>query len=922
MDVPPDDFAGRETNDPRVLTGRAASSLAVGRVDEASADLERALQLDPKNSDALALQSIIALVQNDTDEARTLAQKSVEADRQSTSGYIARSYAQQAQFDLEGARSSLDKAVEVNADDALAWARLAEIRSSLGEQDGALEAAKKAVALNPNLSRTQTVLGFAYLMQVNTHEAKEAFNKAIQFDQADPLPRLGLGLAKIREWGGLAEGRAELETAATLDPNNSLIRSYLGKAFFEEKNDSNAEREFATAKELDPKDPTPYFYEALQKQLTNRPVEALEDMEKAMELNENRAVYRSRLSLDSDLAARSASMARIYRNLGFENQALVEGWTSVNKDQTSFAAHRFLADSYSALPRHEIARVSELLKSQLLQPINITPIQPTLAVSNLFLLSSLGPGASSFNEFNTLVVNRDRLTVLGSGLIGENDTQAGEGVVAGIYKNLSYSAGISNFNTDGWDSNTHQKDMNANAFLQLEISPRTSIQAEYRYRNLQRGDLQQRFFDDDQRQSLNDAERKHTIRGGLRHEFDPHSTVLTSFIYNNSSQAFRDSPPINEPPVGLGPGGGPPFAPLVLFEFETKTNSLESYQGEAQYLLRSQLFNLELGGGYSHLNGTPLLSLAIDASGLGGPPFVLRPGDPSQVNADTRHVNGYAYGYFQLLKNLTITAGGSYDWVDGPSDSFLAPGDDFTQFNPKFGIIYHPLPETTIRAAAFKVLKRTLITDQTLEPTQVAGFNQFYDDLNQTEAWRYGLAIQHKFKNHLTIGAEGSIRNTTFTFVNTTGQRDFADGDEYQAGGYAFYTPHPWVALSGKFTWEKFKNDFSFGETPIRVDTYTVPLAIGFFHPSGVLANLNVAYWDQNGKFRQMNTFTNNRTGDDDWWLVDAAVGYRMPKRYGLITVGVKNLFDKDFNYYNTDLRNPFIQPERLVFGQVTLALP
>jgi hypothetical protein len=43
-------------------------------------------------------------------------------------------------------------------------------------------------------------------------------------------------------------------------------------------------------------------------------------------------------------------------------------------------------------------------------------------------------------------------------------------------------------------------------------------------------------------------------------------------------------------------------------------------------------------------------------------------------------------------------------------------------------------PGTTLRAAAFRVLKRTLITDQTLEPTQVAGFNQFFDDANLTEA--------------------------------------------------------------------------------------------------------------------------------------------------------------------------------------------
>src|SRR5437763_8950888 len=203
------------------------------------------------------------------------------------------------------------------------------------------------------------------------------------------------------------------------------------------------------AKTEDPRDPTPYFYDAIRKQTTNRPVEALQDLQKAIELNDNRAVYRSRLLLDSDLAARSAALGRIYSDLGFQQLALVEGWKSVNTDPTNFSAHRFLADSYSVLPRHEIARVSELLQSQLLQPLNTTPIQPHLAESNLPLISAGGPGGLSFNEFNP-IFNRDGVTFQMSGLAGENSTYAGEGVLSGIYKNVVFSLVGFYFQTDGW----------------------------------------------------------------------------------------------------------------------------------------------------------------------------------------------------------------------------------------------------------------------------------------------------------------------------------------------------------------------------------------------------------------------------------------------------------------------------------------
>jgi tetratricopeptide (TPR) repeat protein len=377
-------------NDPRFYTYRASSLLHVGRVEEAKADIKKALRIDPKNSQAFALEAIIAVTQNEKEKALGLAKKAVEADPHSASALVALSYAQQASFDLKGALNSLEEAVKVEPENALVWSRLAEMRMSFGELDRALEAARKAVELNPDVARTQTVLGFAYLTEVKIKKSKEAFEKAIELDKAAPLPRLGLGLAKIRD-GDLVEGRKEIEIAVSLDPDNSLMRSYLGKAFYEEKREKMADDQYGIAEKLDPKDPTPYFYEAIKKQSINRPVEALEDMQKAIDLNDDRAVYRSKLLLDSDLAARSASLARIYTDLGFQDRALVEGWQSVNADPADFSGHRFLADSYSALPRHEIARVSELLQSQLLQPINIDPVQPHLAEGNLFILNGAGP---------------------------------------------------------------------------------------------------------------------------------------------------------------------------------------------------------------------------------------------------------------------------------------------------------------------------------------------------------------------------------------------------------------------------------------------------------------------------------------------------------------------------------------------------
>ncbi len=93
------------------------------------------------------------------------------------------------------------------------------------------------------------------------------------------------------------------------------------------------------------------------------------------------------------------------------------------------------------------------------------------------------------------------------------------------------------------------------------------------------------------------------------------------------------------------------------------------------------------------------------------------------------------------------------------------------------------------------------------------------------------------------------------------------------------------------------------------------------------MAHLKTTYIDQNGKFSQPVfppppglLYFITVPGDDQFWVVDASIGYRLPKRMGLITLEARNLFDEEFQYQDTDPRNPRVAPERLILGKVTLA--
>jgi tetratricopeptide (TPR) repeat protein len=863
-------------NDPRFFACRVGLLIGVGRVDDAEADIALLAKMDP--SEALAFRSVIAVVQNRKDEALELAVQASNQKPDSTAPWVALSYARQAHFDLKAAMESLERAVSLNPADALVWARLSEIYLSLGDLNESEDAARKAVEINPNLGRSHTVLGFALLTRIKIHEAAMTFAKAISLNSADPLPRLGLGLAKIRR-GDLAGGRAEIEIAVSLDPGNSLIRSYLGKAFYEEKRDHLAARQFNAARELDPKDPTPWFYDAIRKQSVNQPAGALEDIQASIDLNDNRAVYRSQLMLDQDLASRSAGLARIYNELGFKQLALSEGFNSLSVDPVNYSAHRFLADSYHSLPRHEIARVSELLQAQLLQPININPIQPQLAEGGLSILEGAGPSDPGFNEYTPLFV-RNQLSFQANGVAGGKDTLGDDMVVSGIYDALSFSLGQFHYETDGFRENNDQEHNIYNAFAQAALTPDTSIQAECRYKSQKTGDLSLLFDPDAYIRGYRVNEQSRSFRAGLHHRFAPGSEVIASVNYLDSDKDY----------------------PNTLFK-EMSTYEDEGIMTEGQYLFRASMFTFITGLGYFDKDTTNQYSNQEYNVSM-------------TTDMNTKHTNLYLYSLINFPHNVVWTLGASGDFFEDYND-------ETDQFNPKFGVTWNPLPGTTIRAAAFRTLKRSLISDQTLEPTSVAGFNQFFDDGNGADAWRYGTGIDQKFTSTLYAGAEYSKRELEETGM---GPPDFVwkdyESDEYLGRAYVYWIPHPWVSVAPEYQFEQFENPAAFAKRGFsNLDTHRFSLGVNFFHPCGLTLRVKPTYVDQSGDFVVPGPppdFFAEAADNDEFWVVDASIGYQLPARTGRISLEFKNLFDESFKFQDTDPDSPDIYPEQMVLARFT----
>jgi len=887
-----------------LLIYRASLHLQVGGIEAARRDLATALNLRPVQTDALALMSLIATANNDHRQAMEMARRAVGAGDQSASAYLALAYAHQARFQLSEAREAAAHATRVAPENALAWARLAQLELMFRNLEASSEAAGRAVAIAPARAQSQTTLGFARLIQFDLGGARKAFEQAAALDQAAPLPRLGLGLVRIRE-GKLAEGRRQLEIAANLDPGNALVRSYLGKAYYEEKRDSLAATQFTLAKRFDDLDPTAWFYDAIRKQADNRPIEALQDIQTSIDLNDNRAVYRSRLLLDQDVAARSASQARIYQDLGFDQLARAEAYKSLQTSANNHSAHRLLADSYIGQPRYETARMSELLQSQLLQPLNTTPVQPQLAVNNLGILDGAGPSAGGFSEY-TPMFTREGLNLQFNAIGGNNSTAGDDLIVSGLRDKMSFSLGQFHYQTDGWRENSDLRQDIYDAFLQYSLSPSTSVQFEYRYQDAESGDLGMKFDPKLVTVARNDLNQRFG-RIGIHHQINPGSHFVASATYQdllkNSTQTVSDFFLIYDPFHG--------FLPATLETTVSAKTDSTAKSLELQYIREVSDNAVTLGGGYYSENDLDTYDLSLKTS-------YLQPGtsnvwleaitsaDSEFISHDPRFKDFYIYSFLALPARISMTLGVAFE-------EFESKHSASQQLGPKFGVSWDPWTNLTIRGAYLKSLARPERFMQTIEQTQVMGFNQRFDDVQGSEIEQFGVGVDAKLWKGIKIGAEYNRRDLQVPTVNDV--IPYLGVDEERVHGYLYWTVTDRLGARVGFEREDFERPQHV--TMQELTTQRMPIGISYHWPSGWFLDMEGTRIDQQ--------ITDHGERDrDDFWNVDTVFGYRLPKRQGKVEIIAKNMLDEDFKYYDLSFHTgdnlmPQFQPKRQFFVRLTL---
>ena len=868
------------------LIQKASLKLSLGQLKESQKLLQQAIKQNPDNSHILAMQAIIQLVQNHKQQGLRLAEQAVAANSKSASAKLALSYAQQAHFKVSAALATLQQAIIDEPDNALVWSRLAETYLMHGKLTKALAAAKKAEQLNPESGRTHTVLGFAYLARIAIPQAIASFNLAIEKDQAEPLARLGLGLALIRR-GKLKEGRREIEYATALDPNNALIRSYLGKAYYEEKRNKLAAVQFEMAKALDPNDPTAFFYDAIRKQSENMPGEALQDIQKATLLNQQRAVYRSQLLLDQDQSVRNSSTAQIYSELGFEETALLEAATALQKDFSNYSAHRFMSEAYAKKDRNEIARVSEIYQSILYSPLNTTPIPPHIGETDLGTINNAGPTDAGLNEYDSLFTrnsNNWRVTALS----GNHQTAGDEIIYSAIVDNFSLSLGQYHYQTAGFRPNNDLKQDIINMFFQWAINPQQSIQMEYIDNRKKNGDLRLQFDPDTYTANRRETDNKKSIRLGYLFKPTSNLNFIASFNLQENKKT-RESVSAATATIDLING------------FD---DDHDAHNSELQLVYRTPRSQTIVGAGnyVDVFNNKDVTQLKIGTT-------VISDTSVSKKDKIT-HKNFYWYEMLDI-SSINILLGATNDDHDNNVDNLHV-----NQISPKLAV-KSKLHNTSIKAAYFSTLKRPLLNAQTLEPTNIFGFNQFYDEINGTTANNIALGINTTLNTKINSGIDFIKRDLVIP-INRNSTQVEEGQKETITKAYINWLPSTHFSINFSIHYldqlrEFDSNNVSTTE-PLQMTTTKYPLSLTYNSDNKTSYKLVATYYDQD--IIQPVSATQNNTLHDSFTIIDTVISYDLPKRNGKLSLIINNLFDKDFKYQDTTFRSttaqqPSIQHDR-----------
>lgn len=890
--------SGREAASDFERVYLAGLLLGVGRTDRALGLVTDLYDLIPASR---AIRILVEAVQGSPGD--------VEKEPASASEWLALSYHWQARYDLNKALDAVENALQLSPDFSFARVRRAELEFSFGRL--AMDELNRALQKAPRNAQALALLGFMHSARGDYVAAESAFEESIRVDGALGNAWLGRGLLKIRN-KQIAEGVSDLQTAATLERNRAMLRSYLGKGLALLGDPARAELELELARQFDANDPTAWLYAALLNRDQYHINRAVHMLERSLELNEQRQVYRSRLLLDRDRAVRSSNLAAIYQSAGMGEASVREASHAVTTDYANFAAHLFLANSYHALRdptrfnlRHETVWFNELLLANLLAPVGVGAISQNISqqeYSKLFVQNPLF-GLDSTSQYRS------------DGQFKQLATQHG------AYGKFGYSLDLDYEYHSGIRPNNDLNRIEWYSQFKWELTSQDSLFVLTKYQDFESGDNFQYFDPDNSSRTFRFHERQEPLLwGSWQRTWDSASTSHT-FISGGrleNSASFHEADRLPTQVVEVDFFRGPVHAGSLPGEGDIDGN-FEIYIGEVQQLIETEHHRLIAGGrvqgghfDFKYDFRSPALTFM----------------DPAMNDWQTEgFFRGATYVYYTYkpISILHLTGGLTYDFIEYPAHfrhpPFKTGQTSRDRLLPKAAVVYAPSDRFRLRSMYSHSLGGVSFDESfRLEPAQLSGFPQAFRTLvseslvSSIEAPHYeltGVGLDFKLRGRNYLGLRWTHSQANFhrqvgfyqegpaaSVVTPTATREDLDYQEDVIGvSVNQLLGTQWSAgvnydIQFSDLQNQFANPLLHLEPSLNLDGRSRLHRMSGFglwnHPSGFFARSEIDHYHQ----------ANNNLADESLTQVNLMCGLRFHNNRAELSAGVLNLTDQNYKLH------------------------
>jgi tetratricopeptide (TPR) repeat protein/predicted Ser/Thr protein kinase len=265
------------------LLNRAIALVRKGEGARALADCARALSIEPRSSHARATSAAVRLRLNDLEGAARDASEAIRLDSASPLGWINRSAVRLRTGDLDGAAADTAEAIRRDPDVALAYANRAAALLEKGALEGARADVEKALALDSSASAALVTRAALKLLDRDWAGAEADASRAIELDPGEFMAHTNRSAARA-ERGDLEGASADASRAIELHPRGALAWSNRGFARLRKTDLDGALADLTKAIELDDRLALAYVNRSTVWILKDDHDRALADASRAVEL--------------------------------------------------------------------------------------------------------------------------------------------------------------------------------------------------------------------------------------------------------------------------------------------------------------------------------------------------------------------------------------------------------------------------------------------------------------------------------------------------------------------------------------------------------------------------------------------------------------------------------------------------------------